>query len=70
MTLCSIINVQKIQIIEGNGADDIFLETDLPNGMYPFGGRATLKMSVAKGTGKDYVGQNFEDVPVEIIRRT
>jgi hypothetical protein len=69
MTLCSIVHVQKIQIIEGNGADEILLETDLPMSVFPFAGRATLKMQAAKGTGQEYVARTFEDVPVEVIRR-
>lgn len=51
--------ITKINIIEGHGPDYIFLETDLPNGEYPFTGTAILKLSVAKGTAHKYVDENL-----------
>lgn len=68
-SLLGYVRVYGIQIIEGEGADDILIETDLPCGVYPFAGRATLKMQAAQGTGKEYVARNFDGIPVEVISR-
>jgi hypothetical protein len=67
MSILSIIKVYKIQIIEGDGADELLFETNLPCSVYPFAGRATLKMAAAKGTGKEYVARNFDNVIIEFI---
>ena len=69
MARCNIIEVRKIQLIEGDGADDILIETDLPMSVYPFAGSATLKMQAAKGTGREYIDRNFDGVIVEVISR-
>ena len=45
--------------------DTLYLETNLPEGTWPFKRAAKVMIPVAKGTGVQYVKDNFPDVPFE-----
>lgn len=62
----SCIDVGKITVLSGFGTDKIIIETDLPNGIYPYTGNATVTLEVARGTGIDYVRKQFECEPNEV----
>jgi len=43
------------------------LNTNLPCGTFPFHGEATIRLDIAKGTGKKYCETNFPGVPINMI---
>lgn len=49
----------------GTGVDVIYIETNLPSGVWPFTHTAVIKMEVAKDHGRKYVETNFPNVPFE-----
>lgn len=62
------LKVKEISLLSGNyGPDIILLHTNLPCGIWPFKGEATLRLEVAKGYGEDYCKEHFPKVPIEII---
>lgn len=61
------LTVTEITIIQGHGADEIFLTTTLPCGTWPFKGNATVRMEVAASQGEMYVKHHFGLEP-KIIR--
>lgn len=60
-------SVLSVTLLVGNGPDYLILHTDLPEGSWPFTGKATAKMEVAAGTGQDYCAAHFPGVPVKVI---
>jgi len=62
-------NVKKIKLLIGNGADDITLYTDLPDPMVscPNPDGAAFSCKATKGTAVKYVAEHFPDVPVEQV---
>jgi hypothetical protein len=48
-----------------SGTDTIFLETNLPSGTFPFSGKATITLVVARDHGRNYIRDNFPNVPFE-----
>jgi len=63
-----LIKVTKICLIKSAEApDELLIQTDLPNGMYPFKGNASITLKVAKGMGEEYCDKNFERVEIEIV---
>lgn len=62
------IEITKLKTIrQSYGPDYTYLYTDLPNGIWPFHGVATLKLEVAKGTAEDYCKRHFPDIEHEVI---
>lgn len=61
------LEITEILIIHGSGPDKIFLETRLPNGMWPYNGNATLRLEVASETGESYCRRHFSMVPIRKI---
>lgn len=62
------LNILRVTVLtRNNGADIILLLLDLPEGCYPFVGNATAEIKVAKGTGEEYVRNNFGIVPDKVI---
>lgn len=57
----------KAVVIENSGADKVGLETDLPEGTFPYKGNLTLWADIAQGNGVQYVIEHFGISP-EIIR--
>jgi len=47
--------------------DKLVLYTDLPEGGWPYKGKASLDMTVAKGKGVEYCAEHFPGVPVKVI---
>ena len=47
--------------------DTIILYTELPNGVYPYKGTATLEMKVASGKGGEYALKHFPKCFIEVI---
>ena len=69
MTQVSIV-VSRITLITGHGGADLaMLEVSLPNGCYPFEGRAKVDLRLAGGTGEIYCKEHFANVPTEVIKR-
>jgi hypothetical protein len=60
-------NITSITLITGNGADHLLLQTDLPDGCWPYTDNATVKMETAAGTGEEYCIAHFTDVPLKIF---
>ena len=52
-------------VTHGKGTDTLFIETNLPQGTFPFTGMATITTPIAKGRGVQYVKDNFPGVPFE-----
>lgn len=61
------ITIIKITIVSTCGTDMVYFTTDLPSGIWPFDGKATMKMEVAAGRGKEYVETQFPGVPYEFV---
>lgn len=59
--------VSEATVIRAHGPDKVILETDLPDGMYPYTGKMSVKFSVSRGTGEQYVRKHFNDLPVRLI---
>lgn len=47
------------------GVDVIYIETNLPSGIWPFTDKATIRLDVAPDHGRKYIATNFPNVPVE-----
>ena len=60
--------ITDITILAGNGPDHVMLNTNLPNGCWPYNGNASLRLEVASGRGVDYVKEHFPDVQVKVIK--
>lgn len=61
------IKITQIEILRMGGADRIFLQTELPEGCYPFKGIAHLRLDVASGNAEEYCKKNFPNVVVMLI---
>lgn len=62
------IKVLKATVIRQRyGTDVINLQLDLPEGCYPFEGKAVVKMNVAKDTGVNYLKNNLGIQKVQVI---
>jgi hypothetical protein len=61
--------LKAIVIISRVGADNISLQTDLPEGCYTTDDkeRMCLSFKVTKGLWSDYLKEHFPDIPVEIV---
>jgi len=65
------INITKISIVVSkHSTDRVYLQTELPLGIWPYKDTAYLSMEVAKGKGVEYVSENFPGVPCEVIEST
>jgi hypothetical protein len=64
----NMIEITRIQILTGSGADQVLLHTKLPSGIFPFTGFTSLSLEVAAGSGETYVKEHFFGIPVEIVR--
>lgn len=63
-----VINILKIVTVRMKyGVDITYLHTDLPNGIWPYSGIATLKLDITRGDAEVYVEANFPGIPHEII---
>lgn len=60
-------NVTAITIIIDVGADILLLTSDLPQSVYPYTGKFSVKGEAAKGTGLAYVRKHFPGVPVRVV---
>lgn len=62
------INITKITVLTGYGADKVTLHTDLPSGT-PAVSREPLSLSLeaARGEGEAYAGKHFPGLPIEVI---
>jgi hypothetical protein len=59
--------ITKATLLKGRGADQVLLDTDLPNGCWPYNGTQDVRFSVAAGSGDEYLKAHFPDVPVVIV---
>jgi hypothetical protein len=60
------LEVSQIQVVTGNGTDKVLIHTSLPEGTYPYTGKAYMMLEVEKGSGAAYVLGHFEMKP-EVI---
>lgn len=61
-------NIESITIIESNGTDVVFLNTDLPLGCWPFTLKGlSLEFKVTQGGGKEYCDRHFSKIPITRI---
>jgi hypothetical protein len=63
----TMLNVTKITIVKSSGTDTVFLETDLPSGVWPFEGGQSFRTDVARGQGKEYVKRHFPNIPLYVV---
>jgi hypothetical protein len=62
------IQITKLKTVRlTHGTDTLYLYTELPNGVWPFHGPATLKLEIARGFAEEYCEKNFPGVPHEVI---
>lgn len=62
--------ITSATIIETNsGPDKIIMETDLPNGVYPYTGNQFISMDIAADGGYEYVKKHFPDIIIKIVKR-
>lgn len=64
------IEITRVVTIKGAGSDAVFLYTELIEGGWPFKGRATLKLDVARGGAEEYVAKNFPGIAHEVINQS
>ena len=61
------IEVGSIKILRmPYGCDHVSLETNIPNGAYPYDGFVSLNIDVARGSGEKYCAENFPGIPVSV----
>lgn len=59
--------ILKVTVLTGGtGCDEIFLETDLPSGVFPYSGAASAIIQVANGNGEAYARKHFS-AEIEVI---
>jgi hypothetical protein len=62
------VNITKIVTVRmTHGGDTTYLHTDLPKGIWPYEGTATLTLDLARGSAEKYAAVNFPGVPHETI---
>jgi hypothetical protein len=59
--------IKKVTIVRGNGQDILIMDTDLPNGCWPYDDTATVDMRVGSGLWESYCRNNFPSVPFEVV---
>jgi len=63
------IKITNIVIMrKSRGDDTLMLQTELPEGVYPFEGKAVITMNVLHDRGKDYCDVHFPNIPVEFVK--
>lgn len=62
------VEITNIVVVSFSGTDDVFCETKLPIGVWPFTGFATFKLQAAHGTGEQYAKDNFPGVPCRVVK--
>ena len=63
-------NILSITIVRNDGADRVFLKTDLPPCIHPFDdpdNSPSMSFEVARGRAESYVAAHFQSVPVSVI---
>lgn len=63
--------ILKVQILEmkRGGADEVSLFTDFPSPIIAYPESClVLNFKVSRGMGRSYVDENFQGVPIEVIR--
>lgn len=60
--------IVKVTVLTGGatGCDEIFLETDLPSGVFPYSQPASVTLHVVNGEGEAYARKHFPLEP-EVI---
>lgn len=62
------LKVSNLRILKSKfGVDQLIFDTELPNGLWPFEGNATIKMDVAHNTGEEYRRNNLIEMDYKII---
>lgn len=62
------LNIISVTVVsDSHGCDSIILETDLPNGIYPFTGNQIVKMEIARGRYPEYLKEHFSEITPKII---
>lgn len=60
--------ILKITLLESDISRDIvFLETDLPEQLYPFKDNMKMTFECSSMTGREYIRKYFKNIPLEII---
>lgn len=49
------------------GADEVMLETDLPEAVFPYAGTVDVKFNTARGNAEAYCKLHFPDVPIKEV---
>lgn len=60
--------ILKITLLVSDGADELIITTDLPNGEWPYTGNQVVKMRLAAESGLDYIAMNFPDVEYRVFK--
>lgn len=56
-------------VVQGFGADQVMLHTDLPEATYPWDTKLCVTFTASAGRGPQYVTTHWPGVPVEIVAR-
>lgn len=64
----NVISINKATVIRNEHAMDyVVFDTTLPPGVYPFKQSSHVSLYLAQGTAEQYIKDNFNDLPVEIV---
>jgi len=63
------LNITNIVIVQSSGPDRLIMQTNLPNGEYPYTGNAHLMLSVAYDMGPKYAKDHFPGCPFTLVER-
>ena len=62
------IKINKIIIVRmRHTTDKLYLNTSLPESVFPFTGTMDLNFNCAKGTAEKYCADHFPGIPVSIV---
>ena len=61
------IEITRITVIRTIGADKVAFNTTLPNGVWPYDGKATVYLDLARGSAEKYLADNFSGIEFEIV---
>ena len=61
------IKISKATIVRLSGTDTVFLEVDLPSGVWPYEGTTSVKLDVARGRAESYMDEHLPHVPYVVV---
>lgn len=66
-----LLEITKAILVTGHGADRVSLETNLPQGVFPYDEEnLSLSFMVTRGKGLEYLEKHFSNLPVVVLQNT